>query len=76
MLANSTLLYPVQSQAKVTKLQIQTLKTSFPSLEPLETFIEQKWLKKKCTNFYFSEILTAMLAMTHPTTQILTVLGF
>ena len=34
MLANSTLLYPVQSQAKVTKLQIQTLKTSFPSLKP------------------------------------------
>ena len=60
MLANS----PRQSLAKTTQLQIQTLKTWFPSLKSLETFIEQRWLKQKCAHFYFSEILTD--PSTHP----------
>ena len=69
-------LIPLQSQANVTKLQIQALKPLFPSLKSLETFTEQKQFKLKCTIFYFLEILPGILAMNHPPTQILTVLGF
>ncbi len=45
MLVKPTPLYPLQSQAKITKLQIQALKTLFPSLKSEETFTEQKQLK-------------------------------
>ena len=66
MLVDLTPLYPLQSQAKVIKLQIQALKSLLSPLKSLKTLIEQKQLKYKCTIFHFSEILTGMLAVNHP----------
>ncbi len=45
VLVNPIPLYPLQPQAKVIKLQNQAVKTLFPPLKSLETFIAQKQSK-------------------------------